>query len=83
MISFEYSKETSYNYAPGDSPSPVTTVVLTGEDFIKNVPTNVHNGARAYIIDWYELDIDKQGRIGGQLLMFDKSSKRWLKQQGG
>ena len=47
MISFEYSKETSYNYAPGNSPSPITTVMLTGADFLAGAPTNVHNGARA------------------------------------
>ena len=80
MISFEYSKETSYNYAPGDSPSPVTTVMLTGADFLAGAPTNVHNGARAYIIDWKELDDATQSSIGSQILICDKSGKRWCKQ---
>ncbi len=80
MISYEYSKETSYNYGPNGGVNDVCTVMLTGADFLAKAPMNQHNAARAYIIDWYELDSSTQSQIGSQILMFDKENKRWRRQ---
>lgn len=78
MISYEYSKETSYSHSPDGGTSPVCTVMLTAADFLSKAPMNQHNGARAYIMDWKELDSATQSRIGSRTLIFDKENKRWL-----
>ena len=80
MISYEYSTNTVYTYAPGENTKPATTVYMTAAEFLSNPPTNVHNAARGYIIDWKDLDTATQEQIGSQLHLFDKSAMKWRKQ---
>ena len=80
MISYEYSKSVVYTYNPGENAMPATTVYMTAADFLASPPTNVHNAARGYIIDWDELDAATRAQIGSKLLMFDKSALKWRAQ---
>lgn len=79
MITWIYdSQKTMHHQRDGLCGEDVTGFCL-GAD-VAELPTDVPNAAKVYVMDWAQLDSAGQSAVGSQLLIFDADGKRWLAQ---